>query len=434
LGYLICPKYGMFILAFFNLTLVFFFQQEINGLLKLSKLSSYLGLGLFALLLALTYEGNTISEMSLLFISAALYFFIRALVSQKDIYYLFGNIVNGLSLGFALFSRFTDCLVNAGMFLFFIILMIKEKKGLQILYSLLSGIGSFVLISLIPVSIFLGLGAFKEMIQADIVENVLYVGNNMSPFRLPFMLVWTAVLIGFIFDFRWLRAKGEEKDLSWFLETAALFFSVCFIFLSNYPHYFIISYPVIGVIVSLNVKALEKRQAEAEKKPLGQTGGMKAFISVVTGIAVAAALLPLICFYTFPADNRSFSNYANYLKVKEALDQVPENSRSSTFVFDSDPSFYLIGDFSCSCKYLAFQSWQTNFNPEIDDAVENYVEAKDADYIIFDDYYSEKLNSKASAERQAVLDLIKKNYVFSYDNGFVSIYAKDASLKGKLGQ
>jgi hypothetical protein len=432
LGYWISPKYGIYLLSILNLTFSFFFFQRTGDLLSLPKGATLTGLFLFAMLIGWTYEGNTIAEMTLPFVALPLYLFIKALVQNKDRDYLWGNLLNGLSLSFALFTRATDCLVNAGFFLFFLVEMIRKKRpGFFFLNAGIAVLGA-VLLSLPPILIAQEQGTLELMFEASILDNFHYVQGAASPFRYYFMAVWIVLLPLFLFVLFCLRKDDLDPEIALFLSITSGFFSFCFILISNYAHYFIISFPVIGLITALLTADFIRRAFEQGKLAQRRTAIRRGYASILAAITVISAAIPLTEYYVRPAEDRNFADYGNYLKVSEALAKVPESSKGNTFVFDSNPSFYLIGDYSTNCRYVSYQSWQSVFEPEIDEEVKRYVSSAEADYIVYDDYYSEHISPAARAQREEVFQAISEHYLKAYDNGYVTIYAKNAELQSQL--
>jgi cellulose synthase/poly-beta-1,6-N-acetylglucosamine synthase-like glycosyltransferase len=432
LGYLISPKYGMYVLALINLTFIFFVFQRTTDCFSLGRFASMAGVFSLAMLIGWTYEGNTICEMTLSFVILPLYLYVRALKQGNDKDFLWANFINGLSLSFAVFTRATDCLVNAGFFLFFVVEMIRKKRpGFLFANAGLACLGA-ILLSIPPLAVSFAQGTLKLMFDASILANIHYVKGVVSPFRYYFMTCWIVLLPASLLLLRYLRKRGLDKEISLFLEITTAFFTCYFILVSNYAQYFLIAYPVIGLILALLAEDLQSRafanpRLASRRKPiLGGLTALACVINLITG------LIPLVEYYTRPAEDRTFANYANYLKVKEALDKVPEDSRKNTFVFDSNPSFYLIGDFSCSCRYLSYQSWQSVFEPEIDTEIVRYVSSKEADYIVYDDYYSEIISAAAKTQREEVFKAVRTYYLKAYDNGYVSLYAKTPILQAKV--
>lgn len=377
LGLLIGGRGGLFLIEVIACAIVIFFLYRSVSLLFPDRpriwnfllVASFSFAGRFLVLNGGGHEGEWIEP----WVSASLYFLLRAEMNEERWSGLLSMFLAGVAAGLSLMSRPLDALAPLSLcflrFLFF--LGKKEKVG-----RLLVGAGSALLGLVPPLALFLSLAAgggyLDEMMRAVLNGNAGYIGsigtdNNPLPlflFNFLGMLAASAIylLLGFMYR---RRSQGNDRAVS-LLSFASALFLFLLAPLMRYTHYLWAAFPLF-------IPPLTELPFRWEGK--GEKASRIAIVSLAgLGFSLSAVLNPSLYWSGAGAYGLSIQKSEEYL---HDMSLIPEKAYrdGKVYVLDVHSSLYLIRDdfLAPDCPYLHFQSWWSSFSEEIHEDLESYL-------------------------------------------------------------
>lgn len=174
LGYLICPRVGIFILQIPAMYLSMLFAWRALEVYLSGK--ARLAAALFMLIFNAVYylDGNRTEEWSMPFLMAATYFFLRGLKAESFSCPPLVGLINGLGFGACVLLRTTNALPICCYVFLSVIFLIRANDFKTLWRNALNFCAGFVVIVLPFVIYFAAHGALYDMIYGTILLNVAY--------------------------------------------------------------------------------------------------------------------------------------------------------------------------------------------------------------------------------------------------------------------
>ena len=298
IGYVIYPRAGIMVPQIICLYLSCVFVW------RAMKLYSSKWNLLFFLLVLIHYaahyqEGNHVEEYSVLFLSAAVYFFLRALKDSegKKFFHppLYGFIY-GFGFGACILIRASDAAQICCQSLLVAIFLLQARDFKNLLQNFLSFCAGFAVIFLPFVIYFAAHGALYEMFFGMIIFNMKYsavqlqeipLDVKLTYFALHFMPVWILIVASLS------KILSDKKNR---LARSGLFCGVMIlIFLLNirlFRHYCIILFPLAPIIFAVLADLLPsvKNFFFAKKNFLQKFVLVAVVIPVIVGCEIYVAI------------------------------------------------------------------------------------------------------------------------------------------------
>lgn len=373
LGVLINKDYGLIVLEIVSQTIsIFFFVKTIKQISP-SKRIKAITILFFMFVRLLAGAGNTIGIWLTPFIALYYFFFVKGLKNGENIWFYFGSILLGITAGLALNSRALDMVYVWGGVIFLFVLSIKEKTWKEFFKNIGIVATSFILVCSIFAIITATNGYLKEMLEATIIDNFIYVGRQNGALLDEIFMKIICVLLLTLFSIVFFAYKNKvsDKKMNLFVFISGVSAFLPLIVLIKFFSHFLASIPLMGLSIAYFIDAFPK-----ENKVLKNT-----FLGVFSSLSVVLLLTPLV-YYTVGLGD--FSSKKNDLDVIALNNAIPESERNDNeiYVIDASCAVYLYLDVVTDCKYYCNQTWWSYDNENVFDISMDYVKSHTPKYLV----------------------------------------------------
>jgi len=244
IGIAVGGRWGLLAVQIITYTIFFFIFIKMLLLYGFNKKNILWSVTVMSAVLIICGQSPSDFEILLPFIAASLYFYIKAIKTEDDKYYYFGNILTGVTAGVAINIRASDAMVPFAMVIFYAVNQFRKKKFLSVLYNALICVGSLVLACL-PAFIHSYVCGFTSlMYETIILNNFKYVSstNGIDQHKIisqGLILAITALVVVFTIL---LRKKLNKDEIYFYLINTGVMMALQFI-IAYYPHYLMICVP-----------------------------------------------------------------------------------------------------------------------------------------------------------------------------------------------
>lgn len=294
--------------------------------------------------------GNFTEEYMLPFLLGTFYICLKIQYTKEKTIKPIYSIFIGISIGFALMTRVTNCLSICLIVLITFIKLVLEKKWKTLISNSLYCVIGFLIIVLPFCLYFASKNALYEMWYATLIYNFDYTSNSGLTFDFTIrdlILLIRMTFAGFlaicICTYKTIFTKNKIS-LFWLVVSII---STGFIFMLNrYANYSLLLFPFLAVFI-------------VELKDVGILS------ESIKNILISFAVLLFIMSSCVKINKlNSLNNKTNTLNREEyssLINRIPKNELENHFVaFDPPVDFYLIENIKPSCKYFIFQTWQSS--------------------------------------------------------------------------
>jgi hypothetical protein len=377
LAYLMGGKFGICFLSFLCFFISFFLISITVKEMLGSEKEAYVASFILFFLMSFTEGGNQVGFICLPFVFLPFYFYFKALKKQQPNYFLIGSFLAGLEVGISFNSRPSDGVVVLGLFVYYFIWWLRNKRGWGLLYNFLLAILGFAIPMVIFYSIAYAQGYISEMIQMVFKENSNYIFHHMSVTSIcSFICVFLWVIFSLFFSIKILKEK--DKELGIFFICVSLLSGIPNLVYAKYPQYWITSFPYMTCLLILIIHyyplLTKKKKNVLSSKNIS---ALSFSLSILIGLGFVTA------FYT---SKDSFSSYYNYSITQEIAESGITTEEFETedkvFALDISASFNLRYNNTSSLKQISYQSWHSFDDSTVESEVNTYLQEKKPVYII----------------------------------------------------
>lgn len=424
LCYLIHPRYGFFVMDFLIYAIVLFFVYRTLREIPVSSATTWTALLLFIFFTCFIREGNITEDFSLLFLAPSFYFFIHTLThpEKQKRNFLIANAMAGAFSGILLFTRANNCAILLFAVIGYAILAISKKDFKGLFLNFLACVLPFLAFCAIPLLVAHYGGYLYEMIDQTFLLNAEYTTSHFDVQQIILMILDILSTILFSILLVRFRKKGiYAKDLLLLLLVDMIGTGLVFAYTSHYPHYYVVTYPLLVTVMALGIErlfTLGKENRTMEK-------GTKAIyiLRAVLPIALFGNFLYFVSgYYSFIPDG-----YGKVEVMEEMIDYIEESDKDDgkkgeILAIDVNPSFYLLTDRLPEERHFAYQTWQTMTYPSVYVELTDYIEEERPEWIVIDDtdpFYFNGIDDEHMLQREELLSSLEEmGYVFhSFSEG-----------------
>lgn len=240
-------QYGVFFIQVIFMSCNVFFLLEALKLFGYPILSQMLGPLFLALVYICFKSGNHTGELLLPWITVTLYFYLKALYTHNDNWFIVGNIFAGLEAAFAFGSRPSEAMWGVAFVLFYFFYWLKNKRDISLLWNFLSAFCSF-LVPMLTYIIMAAMGGYlNAMYEAVMLQSLVYVGNHTDSSRYIFYLGSAAVSL-VLAGFSLFVKKRFGREIWAFVLSLIFVTGVGNCLIARFPHYWISSFTLISLL------------------------------------------------------------------------------------------------------------------------------------------------------------------------------------------
>ena len=408
LGELLGGRIGMMIVQTITFAFFYFFLLKSLILYKVNVQTTSIVVMLIMALTIFSSQSPSDFEIDYPFIMASIYFYLRAIQEENDKYFLYGNILTGITAGISIHLRATDAMVSLAMVIYFGVRQIMNKRYANLGINALVCIGGIILASL-PPFIHSVMGGFTSlMYEACIINNFKYVSNSSGEDRLfpiicRIIIVLTSALIAASIIISKRKNKiGKDETLFYGISFAVIM--VIQFIIAYYPHYLLIIFPLLLVLIG---------------RVLSFIPTSKGVNYCLQGVMCAACLAGMIYFPVY--------NHNDQFKNDEAINEFinitinEEDKNGKTLCYQTSSAYYLNNNITVGYGDFAVQS---NHMPIAKDysfeKIKEYITSDKCKYVIIDksykdDYFTTWLKDESG------LHIVTSE---AKGNQYISIYTK----------
>ncbi|MEG2514398.1 MAG: hypothetical protein RSA92_03600 [Bacteroidaceae bacterium] len=242
-------KAGLFLLQLLNLTIVLELIYRISLFFTTSR-RSYLVIFLFLFFFLSTIdEGAMNEEWSLPYLFLSLWLAIKTLNggTEKKLPPLLYSFIYGVCFGFVFLIRANNVGIICGILFVFLIVLIRQKAFCHLLFSVLSFLLGWVLISLPFLWYFYSHSAIDEFIYGAFAYNYMYAVDGFSNTTLMWNKIMWLFTPCFLLVILRIKAPKAYSDYGFLLFSVTLFSVLALLLGFSYKHYYTLLLPLITV-------------------------------------------------------------------------------------------------------------------------------------------------------------------------------------------
>lgn len=434
LCYLIHPSFGFFLGEWVIFSINLFCIVKIFGLLKLSNFTCVASLCIYLFMSGFIREGNLTEDFSLLFITPALYFYIRGVIDKKDFYFIIANIICGVGAGVLLFTKVTNAAPLFFLVVFYLVYSIRNKQFKKLIINFFACLIPFIIFSAIPLIASYYGGYLNEMLDAYFFTNMAYSGTHFTVERFILMIVDILLAALFsVFLIKDYKASSYTSNLHLLLIISIIGNGLVFAYFSTYPHYYIVVHPLVITVTALLVEKIyiSKRK---NKEPGFKHENKSVFALLATCIVFLGATLGDFIYYCAGFYSFFDAGYDKIVAMKKLYQDIETKDREdgeegAVLAIDINAAFYLVNDLVPPYKEFCMQTWQDEANPQIYDGLETYIADEKPEWIVTDDsdpFNLGVLSDESLLKREALFDRLLTDYNYvKIDTYYVNEGGKD---------
>jgi hypothetical protein len=364
IGYLLTNnRIGVFIIQVFSafVSVLFIYKVLVRSIEdKLAIICACLSI----FLLSGSYQyGNLVEEYFIPF-QIICFYFISDWLSRKTkempehnpLYALF----YGITFGFCVMSRLTNAISVCIAVLFIIIYLYINRAWINLLKNAITFIlGTAIVI--VPFMIYFAIkNSTYDFWYGTILYNISYAlgsSNTLGEFiRAVPRQIGSYALIG-----TGLLLIIKKRHFDGFMYMAVGLGTQLMLFnLQNYPHYSMITFPFIPIVVYELMRLIDKN------KDLIRIAGIMLLIGTIVLACYKAGRETIVYVHIFKTYSVARIEEDNnpYKQLCDFFENIPEDERDSVVAYNACPSIYLDKDITPACKFFAYQDWQAEFSSE----------------------------------------------------------------------
>lgn len=377
LGLLIGGRYGLFIVdCLFSSFSLFFLFLSLRELGKGKIQHLLIAASFYTLFLSFMTARDNDPGYILPFVSSSFYFAFKAVKNDEVKSLYISGVLMGIQVGLTINARMSDASWGAGLALFYLIWLVKEKRYRHLLFTALFAIGGLAVTCSIFLFIALGGGYLNEMMKAIFVDGFHYLfsdaGNEYIVHqwgnRIAVLLI--AIIGIFIYHYERKKVKETEGEKRNYLPDFFAFnlFFACLIYfiIARFTHYYYcaVCFVILYIFYLASFWSIKK---------------WKSFFSPLiygsTVVGVASVLLSM--YYGF--GGAGFS-YARSQAIKDDVYLISEEERKekgNILALDLDTGVYLVAEATTDFRYYAYQSWWNDKVIDVSSAVNAYLASRE---------------------------------------------------------
>ena len=349
-------KVGIFFIQLILMSVTYFFIYKAIKLYsdKTSIIAS--AFFLFAIFYAFSGQTPNDSDLEMPFNALMIYFYLKAMKENNPKDFLLGNIFAGISAGIAVNLRMSDALLPFSFTVYFFVRSIMKKEYKDLLINAGIVVGTMLVMSIPPFVHAAAGGFLNDMVDAVYLNNFKYITTTgqrddgvpiVAYIAVPFIILVFFLLIFF-------KRKNWDKDFMIFVGVTCGVCSVIEIVIAFYPHYFIVLYPYLAVMLTILLTPyLEFEQVERKKtKPIS--------FGLMMLTIVSFSFNPIL----YGLNRGTDINNINFIN-----NTISEEDRNGHTLIFGSPAFYLTnnikigyGDFSCQDNHILFSERYSKAN------------------------------------------------------------------------
>ncbi len=388
------------------------------------------------MLLMLSYplaNGNLSEEYSLPLIFLPLYLFLKDYLKQgKPI--LRNSYVYGLCFGILAFIRLNNAVTIAAIIFYWMIVLIGERKGRELLQHI--GIGLLGIFTIaVPIAGWFALrGSLYDMIYATFLFNfrysshVSFLQNLTNLNTLAHMIILFAPLLLAMLVF---GVRIRDRRLAAALELIMAMNMISLFMGNGYNHYFTITVPLEALMCICMVYpqgCICRGKAECGLQEQNEENGSAAHADRKSRMRKMAVLLVRIGFcgvlaaYTILAARIVVLNVRDYYirqtpvkeyeTVQECLSRIPEEDRAYVLGYNAPAKYYLMGEILPCFRYGILQENWSRSDAAIMEEVVQYLAEGEAKWVM----------AEAGCDQPDVLHVLEEQYELVEKNSYIALY------------
>ncbi len=395
LGHSLCGRVGVYLLQTVSLFFTLYFAYKIiSKELKLSLPGLATVFGILVFLPGVEYGEALTEEFCLPFLMASAYFaneyFLRC--KTKAEHCPAHAAVYGIAFAVALCTRITNGVAVAAWVATVTVVLIINKKFLNLLYNIIGFILGFAAVTVPFVIYFACKGALYDMIYGTLLYNFMYATGSSLERDTATVLLHLYRILPAILLLVLSATLSVRKNIA--LTTANIVAATLSVYVSvsgnAYGHYAIILAVFIPVSVSY---ALSEFELKNKKIPTLLPGSF-------------ACLLLAVCIGICQVKASAFASGEKTKRMKDIafkiVSYIPEEDRDEVIGYNMESRFYMYTDIVPCFKYYTLQDWQSGKSEDmIEENVEFYRSGK-----------AKWIAVNYSVDLEPIRNAIEENYSF----------------------
>lgn len=413
------PLNGFFVMEVLIYAISLFCLFHILKEINLSSATIWSGLLFFLFFTCFVREGNLTEDFSLLFLFPSFYLYVRATKRNDRKTFLLANAITGMSAGILLFTRANNTAILFFAVIFYAVKTIRDKEFKDLAFNFLACLFPFALFCLIPILVSYAGGYLHDMLWQTFLMNAEYSTDHFDAERIILMTIDILSTVGFsIMLLRFRKKELFDKDVLLLFLIDMIGTGCIFAYTSHYPHYYIVTYPLLVTVISLAIEWLLQRKAADSAMKVPRR------VLFVTRAIIPLALLAnfLYCcsgYYSFLPDGQR-----KKLVMEEIIDHIEETDKEDgeegdILAIDVNSAFYLLTDRLPQERHFAFQTWQNMTDPRVYVELEDYIHFQRPEWIVIDDtmpFYFMTIDDENMLKRENFLDKLVSTYGYWYES------------------
>lgn len=372
-------------------------------------------------------NGNLSEEYSLPFIFLSLYLFLcdRIKRERPTVYY---SYVYGLCLGILAFIRLNNAVTVCGIILYWIIVLLRERKGKELVRNIGVGLLGIATVTLPVVLVFAVKGSLYEMFYATFLFNMRYSShmsflqrltnlNTLAHMAILFTPLLAAMLVFFV------RLADRKLTAALWLIMAL---NIVSLFMGNgYNHYFTITVPLEALMCICMVfpaghaadgtgilkKENSEKGRQQRSRRLPEAVVRIGFAGVLAAYCILAARIVILNGKDYYVDAGVVREYDT---VQNCLAQIPEEDRANVLGYNAPAKYYLMGGLLPCFRYGILQeNWSIN-DADIMAQTVRYIAEGDVRWVI----------TEAGCDNREVLRILSERFVPVEENVYCCLYRR----------
>lgn len=380
LGYLLGGRYALFAIdVLFTATSFFILFKAMNLMNRASLANRLVAATFFLIFASLMLRGSTEAVYLLPFITLSLYYTMKGIILKDDKSFYIGGIFMGIEVALGFNSRMSDASWGAGLAIFYIIYLLRNKKYRTLAFATLFSFLSFALCFGVFLLIAYTGGYLKEMITISFGNAFNYAfssqDDSYSSLKLANRIGVTIVaIIGillYIRERKISKRNQQEDPLSFFFLFNLLFACLIYFIIAQFTHYYYGGATFFILYLFHASSYFKKVNLISKKIAIG---------SYSTSIITILIIFMTMYYGNAFSDSVGFS-YSRGQEIKEDISLISEEERreeGNLLAINLDAGIYEMAGANVSFPYFCYQSWWTKKNTV--NAVEytiDYLESED---------------------------------------------------------
>lgn len=372
-------------------------------------------------LLLLSYplaNGNLTEEYSLPFIFLALYLFLKDMDTEGEPG-LCHSYVYGICFGILAFIRLNNAVTICAVILYWMIVLIKEKRWKTLLLHLGVGLLGIATVTLPILLYFFMSGSLYEMIYAVFLFNFRYGTEGGFLRRLASLNTWAHLIILFaplvlamlVFGTRIRNGRLKAAlELILVLNMLSLFLG------QGYNHYFTITVPLEALML---ICLASRRENETDRKAPQAPRQRYLELFIRIGFAGVAAVYSILAVRIIVLNVKDYyvddTVRREYEVVQDCLSDIPDGERDAVLGYLVPAEYYLMGEIIPCFRYAVLQESWGSVDAEIMEDTLQYLSGGGARWIIMTtEEYSD----------QKVPAILEEDYEIVKENDYCRLYRR----------